>query len=153
MFEADITDYIQLGRNHVAVRVVYRSLNTRWYSGAGIFRNVWFKTKNNLHLVSDGIYVTEVKETDTTWRVEVDTELAAKCEQCAGCAASNATLKQKLYDAEGNQVAESVADFSIANTPVCSQMFTVENPKLWDIAQGNLYPLHPQTYPNSSCLW
>ena len=62
MFEADITDYMQLGKNQVVVRVVYRSLNTRWYSGAGIFRNVWFKTKNNLHLVSDGIYVTEVNE-------------------------------------------------------------------------------------------
>ena len=152
MFEADITDYVQLGKNQVAVRVVYRSLNTRWYSGAGIFRNVWFKTKNNLHLVSDGIYVTEVKENDTTWRVETDTEIAAKCAQCAGCSESMATLKQKLYDAGGALVAESVADFAIAATPVCSQAFTVENPKLWDIAQGNLYNLVTELWLNGRLL-
>ena len=152
MFEADITDYVQLGKNQVAVRVVYRYLNTRWYSGAGMFRNVWLKTKNNLHMVSDGSYVTTVKETDTTWRVETDTELAAKCEQCAGCSASNATLKQKLYDTEGILVAESAADFAIANTPVCSQVFTVENPKLWDIAQGNLYNLVTELWLNGRLL-
>ena len=152
MFEADITNYMQLGKNQVVVRVVYRSLNTRWYSGAGIFRNVWFKTKNNLHMVSDGIYVTTVKETDTRWRVEIDTELAAKCAQCAGCSASNATLKQKLYDAEGALTAESAADFAIMTTPVCSQQFTVENPKLWDIAQDNLYNLVTELWLNGKLL-
>ncbi len=152
MFEADITDYMQLGKNQVAVRVVYRYLNTRWYSGAGIFRNVWFKTKNNLHMVSDGIYVTTVKETDTKWRVETDTELAAKCAQCAGCSASNATLKQKLYAPDGTPVAESSADFAIMTTPVCSQQFTVENPKLWDIAQGNLYRLVTELWLNGRLL-
>ena len=152
MFEADITDYIRLGKNHVALRVVYRSPNTRWYSGAGMFRNVWFKTKNNLHMVSDGIYVTEIKETESRWRVETDTELAAHCAQCAGCSASKATLKQKLFDAEGNPVAEASDDFSIADTSVCSQMFYVENPKLWDIAQGNLYRLVTELWLNGRIL-
>ena len=143
MFEADITDYVRQGKNLVAVRVVYRYLNTRWYSGAGMFRNVWFKQKENLHMVSDGIYVTEVKENDTTWRVEVDTELAAKQTEEAG---ESARLVQKLYAADGILVAETAADFVPKATQVCSQMFYVESPKLWDIKQGNLYLLQTELW-------
>lgn len=44
-FEFDITDYLADGGNDVVVRVAYRSPNSRWYSGAGIYRNVWFITK------------------------------------------------------------------------------------------------------------
>ena len=59
-FEIDMTPYLKVGKNEVYVRVVYRYLNTRWYSGAGIYRNVWFKTRNRTHIVSDGIYITPV---------------------------------------------------------------------------------------------
>ena len=78
MFEADMTDYVREGKNLVTVRVIYASPNTRWYSGAGLYRNVWWKERANLHIVSDGIYVTEVKVSKDTWRVEIDTELAVK---------------------------------------------------------------------------
>lgn len=152
VFEVDITDYIHLGKNHVAVMVVCCSPNTREYLGAGIINNVWFKTKNNLHMVSDGIHVKEIKETDSRWRVETDTEIAAKCAQCAGCSASKATLKQKLYDGEGLVVAETSDDFSIAETPVCSQVFYVENPKLLGVCKENLYCLVTELWLNGRIL-
>lgn len=56
-FEFDITDYLHDGENLITVRVDYRCPNTRWYSGAGIYRNVWLKQYNECHLVNDGIYV------------------------------------------------------------------------------------------------
>ena len=56
-FEFDITDYLNNGENLIAVRVDYRCPNTRWYSGAGIYRNVWLKQYNECHLVNDGIYI------------------------------------------------------------------------------------------------
>ena len=57
MFEADISDYITEGKNLVAVRVVYRYLNTRWYSGAGIFRNVYLRITNKSHIAENGVYI------------------------------------------------------------------------------------------------
>ncbi len=149
MFEADITDFVREGKNLVAVRVVYRSLNTRWYSGAGIFRNVWLKTKKNLHIVSDGVYITERKETDKTWRVEIDTELAIRdTENEKTCA----KLVQKLYDAEEALLAETTNEFVPESTSVCSQVLSVENPKLWDIAQGNLYRVVTELWQNDTLL-
>ncbi len=146
MFEADITDFVKEGKNLVAVRVVYRYLNTRWYSGAGIFRNVWFKTKADRHIVSDGIYITEVKETADRWRVEIDTELGAKTAQT-----DNATLVQKLFDTEGRLLTEVREDIE-AQATECSQVLFVEQPKLWDIAQGNLYLVRTELWQQDTLL-
>src|SRR5690606_22170913 len=44
-FEFDITDALVDGNNEIVVRVVHQSPNSRWYSGAGIYRNVWLKTR------------------------------------------------------------------------------------------------------------
>ncbi len=56
-FEADITQYLRAGRNEIAVGVHVISPNTRWYSGSGIYRNVWLKTYPKAHILPDGIYV------------------------------------------------------------------------------------------------
>ena len=39
-FYVDITEFVHKGDNEIAVQVDYRSPNSRWYSGAGIFRDV-----------------------------------------------------------------------------------------------------------------
>ena len=36
--EFDITDFLKDGENNITVSVAHRSPNTRWYSGAGIYR-------------------------------------------------------------------------------------------------------------------
>lgn len=51
-FEFDITDLLRNGENLIAVRADYRSPNSRWYSGAGIYRRVWLKEYPDCHLVS-----------------------------------------------------------------------------------------------------
>lgn len=56
-FEVDITRFLKVGDNVIHVVAVYRSPNTRWYSGAGIYRNVWLRTVPQTHLVSDGVYI------------------------------------------------------------------------------------------------
>lgn len=80
-FEFDITKYLIDGENEVIVKVVYQSPNSRWYSGAGIYRNVWLKTYANNHLVSDGIYISTRKEKDG-WYVNVETE-AVLCKEAS----------------------------------------------------------------------
>lgn len=55
-FEADITDFLHDGENEIAVLVRHESPNTRWYSGAGIFRNVYLITTGRSCIVTDGLY-------------------------------------------------------------------------------------------------
>nr|MCR4713835.1 hypothetical protein [Treponemataceae bacterium] len=65
-FEVDITNFLKEGDNVIHVVSVYRSPNTRWYSGAGIYRNVWLKTVPQTHLASDGVYISNKKSANSS---------------------------------------------------------------------------------------
>lgn len=74
-FEFDITDFIHKdGCNTILMKVDYRAPCSRWYTGAGIYRDVFLKVKNSCHFVSDGIYITTGKR-DNHWFYEVDSEV------------------------------------------------------------------------------
>jgi beta-galactosidase len=60
-FEFDITDYLAAS-NTLLLEVRHQSPNSRWYSGAGIYRNVFLVSKNPCHFLSDGIYITTYKK-------------------------------------------------------------------------------------------
>ena len=74
-FELDITDYIHNdGRNTLLLKVDYKAPSGRWYTGAGIYRDVFLKVKNACHFVSDGIYLSTEKR-DDGWHYQVDAEV------------------------------------------------------------------------------
>jgi len=56
-FDADITEAVREGRNEVMVQVRFQAPNSRWYSGAGIYRRVWIKLCGKAWLPLDGTYV------------------------------------------------------------------------------------------------
>lgn len=106
-FELDITDHLIPGENEIKVRVVYRSPNSRWYSGAGIYRNVWLIISEPCHFVPDGIYISAKKE-DGGWIVEVDSEVTDKSGKF-----SNAVIRHTILDGSGNTVVSSEQDISL----------------------------------------
>lgn len=61
-FDYDITEYLQSGENELLMQVRHQSPNSRWYSGAGIYRNVWLKVCPIAYFPLDGTYV------HTTWQ-------------------------------------------------------------------------------------
>ncbi|OPX45608.1 beta-galactosidase BoGH2A precursor [Ruminiclostridium hungatei] len=74
-FEYDITDFLNKeGGNTILLKVNYMSPSSRWYTGAGIYRDVFLKVKNACHFVSDGIYISTGKQ-DGQWVFEVDAEV------------------------------------------------------------------------------
>ena len=142
-FEFDITDFLQEGHNEIIVRVVYESPNSRWYSGAGIYRNVWIKTLNKTHIASDGVYITPAKLPDGKWEVSVDSQVIVEI--------GNLPIEvgHTIHDPAGNPVAECVRTFTNAdNFFHDSQTLNVSAPCLWDIDHANIYTLKTQVYQN-----
>ncbi|MBR4145829.1 MAG: DUF4982 domain-containing protein [Lachnospiraceae bacterium] len=87
-FEFDITDYLKdindykekplEGINELKVVIQHQSPNSRWYSGAGIFRDVTFRVVNDTHIATDGVYVFSEHIEDGTrgkWKVTADIEV------------------------------------------------------------------------------
>lgn len=73
-FEADITPYLKDGENEILVSVDFQAPNSRWYSGAGIFRDVWLKTTHKAHILPDGTYFHASALESGGWDVEIGTE-------------------------------------------------------------------------------
>ena len=82
------------GENEISVRVRHQSPNTRWYSGAGIYRNVWLRETGKERIADDGTYVVSVYD-GSLWRTEIDTEIECDVE---------GKVRHTLYDADGNEI-------------------------------------------------
>lgn len=129
-FEHDITDAVVEGENEILLKVVHQSPNSRWYSGAGIYRNVWLKIRDRNHIVSDGIYITSRKK-GNDWQVEIDTEL----DICEEVQISHSILYKGRKIAGTCERVRASKKHSTHNI----QTLTIENPLLWSTNAPNLY--------------
>lgn len=63
-FDADLTEALHAGDNTVMVHIRHRSPNSRWYSGAGIFRDVTLYAAPRKHIKPDSVYISCGREED-----------------------------------------------------------------------------------------
>ena len=128
-FHIDLTPYLHPGENMMMVCIHHRSPNSRWYSGAGIFRDVTLHRLPLRHIPLDGIYVHTQQEGDA-WRMNIETELSGP--------ENAATLTHRLLDLAGQCVAEATipAVGDRADAPL-----TIDHPRLWSCDEPTLYIL------------
>ena len=76
-FAFDLTPYLNFGakENVLAVRLTPEDHSSRWYPGAGIYRNVWLDVTGPVHVAHWGTYVTTPEVTDDRATVAVKTEV------------------------------------------------------------------------------
>lgn len=144
-FDADLTKYLNDGENEIYVACNYQSPNTRWYSGAGIYRNVWLIDEAFAYIPMDGIYVS-MEERNGDFLLSIDTEALSKIESCA-------TIKHSLFDNNGITINEFSKECSLTpNVSVITQNCTVPSPKLWDIEVPVLYTLRTELLVDNQVL-
>jgi len=137
-FEYDLTPYVKFDANNViAVRVNNNQPNSRWYSGSGIYRNVWLTVLNPTHVAYNGGFITtpSVSATSATVSVAADIENQSSSSQ-------SVTVTTEIYDASGTKVAnDTTAASSVAAgaTSTLKQSLTVSNPHLWSTDTPYLY--------------
>lgn len=156
-FEFDITDLLRSGENLIAVRVDYRAPNSRWYSGAGIYRRVWLKSYPECHLVTDGVYisadidgtVTITSETERPENVPV-AELSVR--HTVICDGKNlASVERSCCAFDRSRVPETILRDGCKYT-VNTDTLQIENPELWDIENPKLYTLVTELVRNGEII-
>lgn len=139
-FEVDITDYLTEGDNEIVVKVVHQSPNSRWYSGAGIYRNVWLISRPKTHIAADGIYVSTVRGEDG-WHLlaDVEVEEAGYKEDREGIT----DIEYIINDSYGNQTASYIMSYKPYNTnkQTITADISVGHVSLWSTKAPNLYYL------------
>ena len=138
-FSYDLTPYIQWGAENVlAVRVDNAEQpNSRWYSGCGIYRNVWLRKLQPVHVAQWGTHVTADEVTKNHARLTVRTTVDNTLSQPAAL-----ELRTELVDAEGNVVAQATASTLQADANAQAeavQELALDNPTLWCLENPYLY--------------
>jgi beta-galactosidase len=129
-FAVDLTTHLKPGVNTIAVHVKSLGINSRWYSGSGIYRPV----KLNIHteamrFAQWGIGVSTRRISDEGAEIDIATQIIAP--------ATNATLRLDVHDAKGKIVASAEK----AVTADDKQSLTIPAPRLWSPDSPNLYQL------------
>ncbi|WPU97461.1 beta-galactosidase GalB [Mucilaginibacter sp. cycad4] len=135
-FRYDLTRYLKFGtqQNIIAVKVDNSDQpNSRWYTGSGIYRNVWLTTTNKIHLPQWSSFITTPQVDHQKAEINIRTLLPA--------GASKMKLKVSVLDDKGGVVGMSIS--SITDT-VIQQSIQIKNPELWSIGRPYLYKVKLQ---------
>jgi beta-galactosidase len=138
-FDYNITPFLNpAGQNNVvAVRVRNEGLNSRWYSGSGIYRHVWLTLVNPVHIeVSGGLYITTPAVSENSAEVKIVTSLVN-----TGSDNKNIVLQTQLYAPSGKLAGSVKSTSAIApgQTIELIQTVPVKRPSLWSLENPNLY--------------
>ena len=139
-FMYDLTPYLKEGEDNVlAVRVDHsRSADSRWYTGSGIYRDVWMVSAGDIHFAQWGIGWKATSLTDRRATVAVDVEVQKHVE-----ASGKLEVKTSLFDAEGKEVAKASRKIADGKVGTAKETLTLRmnKPNRWDLDTPYLYTL------------
>lgn len=140
-FEVRLTPFLKTGENTILVHVRYQSPNSRWYSGAGIYRSVWLKKVPAVHIASDGIAAETHRLENGKWSLCMHTTLEKEGIQQSAKdffasenynKSTSLSLSFCIQTLDGTVILSEIPE----DTPV-----TLTNIKPWDISEPNLYKI------------
>lgn len=132
-FDAVLTGHLHAGENVLHVHIRHQSPNSRWYSGAGIYRDVTLHVLPMRHIALDGVYATAERH-GADWRLTIDTELTG--------AGENAPVVHRLTDGRGFEMTATDANGTA--------VITVPSPQLWQVDAPFCYTL--ETTCGEQCI-
>lgn len=138
-FMYDLTPYINWGgRNVLAVKVDHsQSADSRWYTGSGIYRDVYLVYAHPVHINLWGVsYTAELQGKDA--RLTVQTELNNTMDKPV-----TLNVKQEVFNREHHKIGEVSKNISVQAycTQKLEQSLKVSSPILWDLENPYLYTI------------
>lgn len=135
-FRLNLSPYVKVGENQLAIRLENAPNSSRWYPGAGIYRNVWLVRSNAIHIAQYGTKVT----TPSVSPIQATVDLSVTVENSSN-STQQVDLITEIYeiDTMTGKIGESAkAKFEsksvriIGGTKqVLNSTVQLDNPKLW----------------------
>lgn len=145
-FLYDMTPYLKEGDNVLSVRVDHsRYADSRWYTGSGIYRDVWLIAAPEIHLAQWGTSWHATSLTNRQATIAVDMEVQKHI-----ATNDRLELSATLYDAVGKQVAQRRTRVSDGKEGITKENLTLKitNPHRWNLDDPYLYTLKTELLSN-----
>ena len=148
-FHFDVTDFLNKDNtpNTLAVRLENRTEQSRWYPGAGLYRNVHVIITDDVHIPVWGTYVTTPVVRPDFAKVNIRTKVE-------GNNTPNAKyrLSTLILNPAGVVVAKTETQLTKFDENEFSQDLVVENPQLWSTSTPTLYKAVSKLYADSKLV-
>lgn len=142
-FVIDATAFIKGSKgNKLAVRLENEPESSRWYPGAGLYRNVHLIVTEDSHVPVWGTQLITDKVDENIARVNLKTIWNA----AKGSNLDDFTIKTEIKDAQGKVVASSSDKLSRFDQSLFEQTFAVAKPNLWSPESPYLYTANSTIY-------
>jgi len=152
-FQYDLTPSLNFGNsldNVLAVRVANSPQpNSRWYSGSGIYRNVWLSKRNKIHMDNTSAFITTPFITEDSAIVALSTTVLNKGEE-----EKEVEIRYEIKNQNNKVKASSNSSIVIApeeDYPVVRN-FTILNPDLWSVEDPKQYTLAVKIFQNDELI-
>ncbi len=131
-FYVDVTDAVKSGSNEMVVELENYERASRWYPGAGLYRNVHIVNTHRVHIPTWGTYVTtpKVSAEEASVHIEMEIEGANKGEKV--------DVATSIIAPDGSVAATNNSAY-IAHGQKFAQNFLLSAPQLWSPATPALY--------------
>lgn len=135
-FYFDVTSFLKPGqKNELAVRLENDRESSRWYPGAGLYRNVHLIIQEDAYVPVWGTYVTTPVVTDKYAKVSLKTSWISP----EGADKDNYRIVTEIKDRNGKVVATGESGLSLFDDSLFEQEFAVADPELWSPESPVLY--------------
>ena len=142
-FHFDISPYLKVGEvNTLAVRLENEPESSRWYPGAGIYRNVHLVVTEDAYVPVWGTQLTTPTVTKEWAKVELRTKLVTP----EGADRAIYRIVTDIVNPAGEVVATNEATLSRYDNTLFEQSFDVANPELWSVDTPVLYYANSKIY-------
>ncbi|MGB5981145.1 MAG: DUF4982 domain-containing protein [Nonlabens sp.] len=136
-FYFDVTPFILADqKNTLAVKLTNVGKSSRWYPGAGLYRNVSVIVKNTASFDQWSTFITTPSISETAAKVNIETRATG----------DDLKLEARIFDAAGRELRFRESENLINNTFELN--FKVENPQLWSPETPYLYTAQLSLFQN-----
>jgi len=159
-FRDDMTPYINYSKpNVIAVKVDNSEQpNSRWYSGSGIYRNVWLVTVDKIQFEHWGTFITTPKVSKETASISVSVSLRNSYFNTKAkdvFVVVPLILETSVYDIKGKEILTLKRNISMMSDSAqknYNQKLIIDNPHLWSVNYPYLYLLKIKLVANGKVL-
>ncbi|MEI7421040.1 MAG: sugar-binding domain-containing protein [Prolixibacteraceae bacterium] len=151
-FMYDLTPFLKYGQDNLISVCVDHSLDadSRWYSGSGIYRNVYLVHAAPIHIELWGVYFKTTAVSDKNATISVETTLSNELQ-----VGSAVKINHEIIDpASGKVVAKGSKNLTVGagSKATIQQNLTLPSPKRWSLEQPNLYTIRTSIIQNGKVV-